>query len=198
MRLDLRQRSPRSTACASAASTGTRRPATCSSSSTGTGAMHSPRPGACTRANRRLGDRRRRRRRRLGCRPWPPAGLAVGHPFQAVEVSGRARSQPQRRHRGLVLLVLSAAAALAWFGLVPGHSECLSASRRRSAWRRWMRAAFSCTVWPFRSPARAVAWWRPIRGRCGAGARCSGRRWPRARRRATRAPPRGVTGARVR
>ena len=120
-----RQRSPRSTACASAASTGTRRPATCSSSSTGTGAMHSPRPGARTRANRRLGDRRRRRRRRLGL-----SGLgAVRRPRGRPSVPGRRgiRSSPKSASApapGLVLLVLSAAAALAWFGLVPGHSEC--------------------------------------------------------------------------
>ena len=43
-----RRRSPRSTACASAASTGTRRPGICSSFSTGTGGMRSPRPAART------------------------------------------------------------------------------------------------------------------------------------------------------
>jgi hypothetical protein len=43
-----RRHSPRSTVCASAASTGTRRPATCSSFSTGTGEMLSLRPAART------------------------------------------------------------------------------------------------------------------------------------------------------
>jgi hypothetical protein len=43
-----RPHSPRSSACASAASTGTRRPATCSSSFTATGGMRSPRPAART------------------------------------------------------------------------------------------------------------------------------------------------------